>query len=229
MKKTILSFAFLSMTAQALSLAEIKSAMALVPPMATDSLWIEVDQKVQSGTSTSVQHLKMVSLGRDWMKTEMETPLGKQIIVRQPGLLLTKLGNSGQVMRQKIAVDSTHSNSILPQTNQVFGNWDFKDPVKDGVWWKLESRSNLGEQGVLGRTLWYNSAHMRVEKIAEQRENGVETTTQIQYCDTACAIAGSPKTLVIETKSSQHQNRIEMNFSQFRRVQSLPASFFDLK
>jgi hypothetical protein len=228
MKKWLV-LCFLALNAHAISLQEIKTQLLAQPVPSMDSAWIEIQQKVVVNHQSTVQKLKIVSLGQNQMRTEMDGPMGKMLIVRQGEWIKTKMGANGQVTKQRVPQGAPSPAMNPVQTlAMMFGDWNFEAPVKEGNYWKLVSKSNLGLPDLVSRTLWYHPTTKRVEKFQDQNTQGAVTMTTIEFCKTNCAFTNAPSKIWIESQVMGQKTNLEMEFLQMRKVKSLPAGYFDL-
>ncbi len=224
MKTILIPLFFITSLFAQLSPEVFKSAIAK-SQLGSDSTWIEMTQMVHVQGQQIKSLSKFIKLG-DNEKIETKNQVMHQVIVKSKGEIKIKDMKSGKVHSQKLPDGATAAPGL--SVDKIWGNGDFKAPVQEGDLWKLESNSNLGDEQLESRILWYNPSTAKIEKFKEVRVDGLTTETSLEYCSD-CNFKDVPRKMIINGKQGNISVKTEIEITKFEKINSMLPSFFDLK
>lgn len=100
---------------------------------------------------------------------------------------------------------------------------DYNAPVNESGLWKITPKDSSKP------TLYYSTKKQRIVKI-KSIVNGVNTETQLEYCDNTCKLPGTLKKATITTAlSGGNSSKVIVEILQAKQHHSLPSKMFDVE
>lgn len=185
-----------------------------------DSFWMEIRQIVEVSGQKIASEITIVKLGKK-EKTEIKSLYLHQVYIKNNDQMIVKDLLSGK--EQKMANPSAQNN--VSQINDLWGNGDYSSPIADGSLWKLESNSNLGDENIQKRIIWYDVSTDKIVKIKDILADGTELNNRYEF-SSKDEFKGIPYKIISNSMSNGASTQIIFEVTKFMRVSNLPSNFF---
>jgi len=221
LKKVTLSFLALCSVAFAADAATIlaNQKKALFPD--TAEVRMRTTIAIQ-GMPAQVVESRLVTKGKEKTVTEIKSPLINMKIVRNGERFSVTDLKTGAAMPSQMADQAKAGMSSLEQ--DMGKPEDYLAPVKEGGLWRLSPKDPAGA------TLFYSDEQKRVVKMLQTVQPGVQSETIIKYCDSKCALPGTPVSIGIDTQmNGQSAAKVMLEIISAQKLASVPDAVFKVQ
>jgi len=219
LKKILLSLLALS----SVSLAADAAAMLANQQKAAfpDTAEIRMRTTVtMQGMPSQVIESRLLAKGKEKAATEIKSPIMNMKIIQNGGKISVTDLKTGASLPANMA-----GQMGSPDISHGMGKAeDYQAPVKEGTLWRLSPKDPAQA------TLFYSEEQKRVVKMQQIAQPGIQSETNIKYCDKNCPFPGTPVSIDIATQiNGQTASKVLVEIISVQKLNAIPDALFEIQ